>query len=386
MHKYSLEHADISLILSGMLKAACIARGEYPDQVFIPGPLNPDTQIKAEPEVAARARAMFGCPETLPEEGTIGIWTDILHRGRLKSGADNIVFFTSGSTGEPRPNTHDLALLAQEIDCQAALYPGAKRIISFVFPQHIYGFLFTIMLPKALGCPVYSCPPFPAARVLQDIGPNDLVVGFPLFWDKLLNTHPPLPPGIRGVTSTAPCPRETIYNLLAFGFEKITEIYGSSETGGIGTRDHPESPYSLLSCWRRVDQDTLARIHPGSGKELLYSMPDEVSWLDAQTFVPGGRKDNAVQVAGINVYPKRVKDILLAHPEVVDCAVRPMRPEEGSRLKAFIVPAEEEIEETEMRRRLAAWMKKKLSAPEVPRKIDFGAELPKDPMGKIRDW
>jgi acyl-CoA synthetase (AMP-forming)/AMP-acid ligase II len=45
-----------------------------------------------------------------------------------------------------------------------------------------------------------------------------------------------------------------------------------------------------------------------------------------------------VQVAGVNVWPQRVAEALRAHPDVLDAVVRPMRADEGERLKAFVVP------------------------------------------------
>jgi len=395
MQKYKLTKEDILLILSGMIRAGFIARGEYPDFIFRPGPLPKESRIGPQglnlgesetTNLRRRAEEMFG--GTLREGAALEEWAEGLHAARQSSGREEIVFHTSGSTGEPKPNAHDHALLAREIECQKGLYPQTERIVSFVFPQHIYGFLFTIMLPKALGCPALSHPPFPSRKIIDDLRENDLVVGFPLFWDKLLDTGKQMPPGVRGATSTAPCPRETILRLMENGFEKITEIYGSSETGGIGTRSHPDKPYTLLSCWNPPGPENpghLTREHPASKKPLSYPVPDAITWLGPDTSLPGGRTDSAVQVAGTNVYPKKIENILLKHPKIRECAVRLMRPEEGFRLKAFVVPQGTKDPE-ELRRELAAWMKKHLTAAEIPKKINLGSELPKNAMGKIQDW
>ena len=66
-------------------------------------------------------------------------------------------------------------------------------------------------------------------------------------------------------------------------------------------------------------------------------LPDETNILDGRFLVPLKRRDACVQVAGINVYPKHVEKILSQHPAVKTCRVRLMRPEEGTRLKAFVV-------------------------------------------------
>jgi long-chain acyl-CoA synthetase len=51
-----------------------------------------------------------------------------------------------------------------------------------------------------------------------------------------------------------------------------------------------------------------------------------------------GRAEGAVQVGGVNVFPDVVGRVLTAHSGVAQAAVRLMRPEEGTRLKAFVVP------------------------------------------------
>ncbi|MGM0611716.1 MAG: hypothetical protein ACQES5_11630, partial [Thermodesulfobacteriota bacterium] len=120
MQKYKLTKEDILLILSGMIKAGLIARGEYPDFIFRPGPLPPESRIGAQglnlsdpeaKELRRRAEEMFG--GTLPERAALGEWAEGLHATRQSSGREKIVFHTSGSTGEPKPNAHDHALLAR---------------------------------------------------------------------------------------------------------------------------------------------------------------------------------------------------------------------------------------------------------------------------------
>jgi len=72
------------------------------------------------------------------------------------------------------------------------------------------------------------------------------------------------------------------------------------------------------------------------------------------------------------------------HPLVDSCLVRPMRAEEGERLKAFIVPARED-DETKIRRDLAVRFKE-LSPPERPGSLSFGPRLPQSETGKVGDW
>ena len=101
--------------------------------------------------------------------------------------------------------------------------------------------------------------------------------------------------------------------------------------------------------------------------------------------MPTGRRDNAVQVGGVNVYPARIAAKIQSLPEIAACAVRPMRPEEGTRLKAFIVPFREENTQ-ELKRSLRRRLKQMLSAEECPVSFSFGPSLPRNSMGKLADW
>jgi 4-coumarate--CoA ligase (photoactive yellow protein activation family) len=287
------------------------------------------------------------------------------------------------------PNPHDYRLLEQEIGCQCEHLPPVKRVVSFVFAHHIYGFLFSILLPKALQCPVLSLPPFPSKKAISSLRPGDLVLGFPLFWDRFLATGQGVPDQVYGVTSTAPCPKESIMGLLDLGFCSIVEVYGSSETGGIGVRQDPGQPYTLLSCWERPTSDqqsALWRVDPEPRAWQFFALPDRLIWYGPRTFLPQGRKDKAVQVAGHNVYPERVRQCILTQPMVQDCLVRLMRQEEGDRLKAFIVLKDPSVDQVEARREIVRWMSQGLSSAETPGKISFGQRLPRNSMGKLSDW
>jgi acyl-coenzyme A synthetase/AMP-(fatty) acid ligase len=62
-----------------------------------------------------------------------------------------------------------------------------------------------------------------------------------------------------------------------------------------------------------------------------------------------------------------------------------MRPDEGGRLKAFVVPAEG-TDIRQLRGELKRFCGKKLSAPERPVKFTFGSAVPKNNFGKELDW
>ena len=90
-------------------------------------------------------------------------------------------------------------------------------------------------------------------------------------------------------------------------------------------------------------------------------------------------------MGGINVFPARVRQVLLDHPQVADAAVRLMAPEERSRLKAFVVSAPG-CDVEALPSALWAWTESRMTAPERPKAFTIGAQLLRNAMGKLADW
>ncbi|WP_312517225.1 AMP-binding protein [Massilia sp.] len=317
-------------------------------------------------------------------------------RSALDADGSALTFRTSGSSGAPKPCTHALAALWQETLELAALFPGRRRIVSLVPSHHIYGFLFTVLLPRRLGLGAEDVADLrgqaPGALAAQ-LRPGDLVVGFPDSWRGFSEQAGTAIPGdIIGVTSTAPCPDHVARGVLDAGLARLVQVYGSSETAGVGWRDRADGDYTLFGYWRRAQEaDRLERSMP-DGQHQSYPLQDRLDWSDAQHFRPAGRVDQAVQVGGINVFPHYVTDVLKLHPQVADASVRLMRADEGHRLKAFVVPRQidaalpDAARAGTLRTELHAWLGERLSAAECPAAISFGAALPRGASGKLADW
>jgi long-chain acyl-CoA synthetase len=339
---------------------------------------------------AAAATLLFSLEDPLDflagDEASLTSWAKALMGAWGGLPIKCLTFCTSGSTGSPVAVTHDLALLMQEVRVLARALAGVHRVVAHVPRHHIYGFLFGIMLPKALDVPCSWRNPMPVPGLAASFEPGDLVIAHPLFWRTLAEGGLPFKHNVRGTTSTGPCPADLARVLKTLGLERLSEIYGSSETSGIGIRHAPETPYELMSHWTRLKDGGLSRRHPRTGRRIAYSPQDELVWDGERSFYPTGRKDKAVQVAGVNVFPKRVRQILLEHPGVVDCAVRLMRPDEGARLKAAVVVNPAKLSLGQGERDLHQWLRARLTRYEMPGNLRFVTQLPLNAMGKLQDW
>ena len=303
----------------------------------------------------------YGAEDYLLALPTVGEWCDLVEQSLPHTGG-LLTFRTSGSTGEPKRCTHRIAdLRAEAADWARRLVPSAS-IVALVPSHHIYGAIFTALLPEALGedCAIVA--------KLRDAPPGALAVGTPTHWAHLARATLAFPDGLTGVTSTAPMPQHLAQRLRAQRLERLVEIYGSSETGGVAWRDHEGAAFTLLDRWTR---------------EAASALPDRVRWLDERRFVLDGRRDGAVQIGGVNVFPARVRDALLQHAGVADAAVR-LEAETG-RLKAFVVPVAD-VEADRLLPELDRWCGTRLSSAERPRRLAAGGTLPRNAMGKLTDW
>jgi 4-coumarate--CoA ligase len=319
-------------------------------------------------------------------------WAEIAREGLQRAPSHPgpaLVFDSSGSTGRPSTASHALRDLLAEADAHAALLPGIRRIVSLVPPHHIYGFLFGVVGPQRRGLPLLDARGRPPGALLGELARGDLVVATPFLWELLARSGARLPAGVSGVTSTAPMPPRLWHRLHDLGLASLTEIYGATETGGLGARSEPEAPFRPLAHVELIPGPSPAFRRRRTGRRLQHQ--DRLAPAGRQGFRVLGRLDGAVQVGGHNVAPGRVAARLADHPAIAEAAVRLDDGGPTARLKALIVPAMPEVMadgpcEAAFLDGLRRWMRGRLAAPERPERLDLAPSLPRDAMGKPTDW
>lgn len=175
-------------------------------------------------------------------------------------------------------------------------------------------------------------------------------------------------------------------------------LYGTTETGVIivnfpGFPDHQPKPGALgkpmPGCKVGVlnQDDSLA----GAGVTGEISVFRRGDWLRAKDlgsidedgyFHYAGRADDVIISAGWTISPLEVERSLLRHQRVVEVAVVGVpEPTRGRVVKAFVVATGETGDE--LATELQDLVRGELSSHEYPRQVEFVAELPKTPNGKI---
>lgn len=302
-------------------------------------------------------------------------WIDWIMQ-RHASGDSRITVRTSGSTGSPLPCTHALADLVSEAKFFAGRIPGRRRVVAMVPAHHLYGIIWTALLPTELGVPVVTR----AAGTSLDLAAGDLVVAVPDQWQAILGLTRRFPSDIVGISSAGPLKEALAADLFASGLERLLDVYGSSETSGIAVRELPATAYELLPRWHLMPQDGDWQL--GDDHGARYDLPDHIERIAERRIRPTGRRDGAVQVGGHNVWPARVAAVLHQIDGVADIAVRL---HSNGRLKAFIV-ADDGRDTAELAILIERVAADRLSIAERPRSLRFGSALPRNVMGKLEDW
>ncbi len=87
---------------------------------------------------------------------------------------------------------------------------------------------------------------------------------------------------------------------------------------------------------------------------------------------------------GVNIYPQECENLLITHPKVADAAVFGVPNEDlGEEVKAVIQPMPGFDPGDELAEELMAFCGEHLSRQKCPRSIDFEAEIPRLPTGKL---
>ena len=96
------------------------------------------------------------------------------------------------------------------------------------------------------------------------------------------------------------------------------------------------------------------------------------------------RKSFMIISGGVNIYPQEIENLLITHPKVADVAVVGAPHEEmGEQVVAVIQPADWSRRRRRPGRRALGFRRPAPRHVKAPRRIDFMAELPRHPTGKL---
>ncbi len=145
-----------------------------------------------------------------------------------EDGRGELTVMTSGSTGRPRPCVHTVADLLAEARFLATQLDGRRRVVSLVPGHHLYGIVWTALLPVMLDVPV-------VVRLMGgslELAPGDLVVAVPDQWHAMRRLVRSFPEDVVGCSSAGPLDDALAEELLASASAISSTSTGRPRPGG----------------------------------------------------------------------------------------------------------------------------------------------------------
>ncbi|MBR4267226.1 MAG: AMP-binding protein [Bacteroidales bacterium] len=154
------------------------------------------------------------------------------------------------------------------------------------------------------------------------------------------------------------------------------------EQGEIVIRLNKKRPVGLFKEYF-LDPEKTAEVFTDNG--LTYHTGD-VAWRDESGYLFFvGRTDDVIKSSGYRIGPFEVESALMTHPAVVECAITGVPdPIRGKVVKATIVLGKGYEPSDELVKELQDHVKRETAPYKYPRIIEFVKELPKTISGKIR--
>ncbi len=234
-----------------------------------------------------------------------------------------------------------------------------------------------------------------------------------------------LPEAVRGkydvssltcaIHAAAPCPVKVKEQMIAWWGPILVEYYAGTEGNGFCAVTSPEwlahkgtVGKALIGELKIVGEDGEEAppgepgvIYFANGRPFSYhNDPDktkqafnekgwstlgDIGYVDAEGYLYlTDRKAFMIISGGVNIYPQEVEDLLVTHPKVADVAVFGVPSEQfGEEVKAVVQPADLRQAGPALADELIAFCRQHLSPIKCPKTVDFEAELPRHPTGKL---
>jgi fatty-acyl-CoA synthase len=347
--------------------------------------------------------------------------------------AGQFMLYSSGTTGRPKgilrpPLTYNIDEDAGVVGAlQKALW-GFDEQTTYLSPAPLYhsapiGFC---TAAQALGGTVVMMPRFDEIGALQAIEDHRITHSqwVPTMFTRMLKLPAEQRQGFDlsshkvAIHAAAPCPRGIKEQMFEWWGPIIYEYYGGTELNGL-THSTPEE---WLAHPGTVGRAVIGEIHicdeqggalPAGEPGIVYfelpAMPfsyfkdgaktkdaqhpqhanwsalGDVGYVDEDGFLfLTDRATFMIISGGVNIYPQEIEDALIMHDKIADVAVVGVPHEEmGEEVKAVVQPAAGIEPSKALADELLAYAREHIAHYKCPRSIDFMAELPRLPTGKL---
>jgi acyl-coenzyme A synthetase/AMP-(fatty) acid ligase len=302
--------------------------------------------------------------------------------------------YTSGSTGTPQMHSKNASQLFNEADSHVRFFslPAGQGLISTVPSHHVYGLLFSILLPIRAGMPMERSTPLHATTLASRVratSPHTLIsspIHLKNASDILVSEE--LHSVQRVFSSGAALDNAVAHQFSnSFGIP-ITELLGSTETGGIAWRLRANGE-PTLPPWQTLEGVTVSADETGdmlltspflpSSEPMPKHCPDRITLLNSREFHHLGRSDDIVKIGSKRFSITGIEHSIRDMPGVEDAALLAVAApgSRGYALWAAIVAPNLSISD------LKKALMDRIEPIAFPRRIKIVKALPRQTNGKL---
>jgi acyl-coenzyme A synthetase/AMP-(fatty) acid ligase len=317
-----------------------------------------------------------------------------------------VTLFTSGTTGQPTRVDKVARQLLGEAELLASAFElgPASVVLATVPASHLYGLLFSLLVPYRAGaCFVRETPFLPSAvwDSVEMLGVSDLVT-VPTHLRALVSAVPrgsAVQLGTAEELSSAVKRGTTLCRVFSSGAvlepalaaafvsgsgASVIDVLGSTESGGIALREPATSETYRVLPGVRVETNPDGRMLLSSPFLENPSVPtllaDRVSLTDGG-FRFEGRADGVFKIGGKRIAVQDLERLARALPGVEDAAVLMVETESSRGHEPWLLLAAPDAQWTLERVREA--LDPHLDAVVLPRRLRVLGRLPRNALGKL---
>ncbi len=295
------------------------------------------------------------------------------------------IVFTSGSTGIPKPYpkswgavTHETRIAARSL----GLKEGPGYVVATVPPQHMYGFIYSAILPLQFGYAIGAERPFypeDIRKALESYPQPAILVTTPVHVRALVKERVRLPALNFILSATAPLSTALAQEAETLFHTRVLEIYGSTETASIAARHTVAT-----EVWRTFDDIRVSMGARGFCVEAPYFpqlmvLTDTVEVRGEREFLLFGRDADLIKIGGKRASLSELTRYLLEIDGVSDGTFFFPDGEDGRepRLTAFVVAPGKTREE------IMQALRQRIDPVFLPRPLRLVSALPRNATGKL---
>lgn len=316
--------------------------------------------------------------------------------GKLDPAQCLLEFYTSGSTGTPKRIPKSLAQIENElVVLQATWGDKIKDAVTLgtVTHQHIYGLYFKALWPLAAARPFYGQTFEIWEEMLAAAPPDCCLVSSPAHLSRIPGFEPLAKADQPQMILSAGGP-------LSYGAAQSakatfgvlpTEIYGSTETGGIAHRQQETEAtpfHPLAGMETRVNETGLLFVRSNYTDNQDWAETNDLAKrFEDGRFLLTGRSDQFMKIEGKRVSLAEVEGKLVRSPLVTDAAVLVLK-EARESLVAVVELSDsgrrqlEDLGPFRLNRRLRQFLQDFLEPAAMPKRWRFVDTLPTNSQGK----